>query len=60
MANSFGGALKSGEPVVLTSVAPNPETAPMLILQEGKEKEALDILEKMGIIKIAYSPKESI
>lgn len=53
MAKSFGEALAKGEPVIMTFEGKVPE----VILQEGREKEALETMEKMGLIKLMYTRK---
>jgi hypothetical protein len=48
MAKSIGEALAKGVPIVFTGKGRIPE----VVCEPGKEAQALDILEKMDIIKI--------
>ena len=54
MAKSFGGAIAEGVPVVMTRQNGVPE----VMMRVGKEKEALETLEKMGLIKIVIVPEK--
>jgi len=54
MANSFGGALMEGVPVVMTAK----DKVPEILMRMGKEKEALETLAKMGLVKIVIVPNE--
>jgi acetyl-CoA acetyltransferase len=56
MAKSFGGAIASGVPVVMTGK----DRVPEVMMQVGKEKEALEMLEKMGLIKIVIVPEKTM
>ena len=47
---SMGGALAGGVPVVLTSQ--NPGSIPMVVCEFGKEAEALETMDKMGIVRV--------
>jgi len=55
MAKSFGGAIAEGTPVVITGKGMVPE----VMMREGKEKEALEMLDKMGLIKIILVPENA-
>lgn len=46
MAKSLGGALKEGRPVVFTREGHPPE----VVCEPGKEREALELMEKMKLI----------
>lgn len=50
MAKSLGGALAAGQPVVFTISGRPPE----VMCQPGKELEALELLDKMGLIKLLH------
>lgn len=56
MANSFGGAISAGVPVVMIGENRVPE----VMMRAGKEKEALQTLEKMGLIKIVMVPEQPL
>lgn len=51
MATSFGGALMSGDPIVMTG-----GKVPEVLCRLSKKAEALDLLDQMGIIKIVIVP----
>lgn len=48
MPKSIGEALMKGVPVVFTVKG----RAPEIVCEPGKEKEALELLDKMGIVKM--------
>lgn len=52
MAKSFGGALMEGQPIVFTGENRIPE----VMCRINKKAEALDLMEKMGLIKIVIVP----
>lgn len=51
MAESFGGAIKEGGPVVTMSRMGG---IPQVFLIPGRELQALELLDKLGVIKIGY------
>ena len=48
MAKSIGGALQEGQPVVFTLTG----RVPQVICEPGKEREALELMEKMKLIEL--------
>lgn len=52
-AKSLGGALSSGIPVIFTYK----DKCPEVVCNKGKEADALELLSKMGIIKIIQPVK---
>ena len=55
MATSFGGALMAGDPIVMRG-EPYCFEIPEVFCRENKKAEALDLLDKMGIIRIVIVP----
>jgi hypothetical protein len=49
MAKSLGGALKEGSPVVFTRKEGG---KPQVVCEPGKEREALELMAKMGLIEL--------
>lgn len=45
---SIGGALAAGIPVIFTSK----DSKPQVICREGREREALETMSKMGLIEL--------
>jgi hypothetical protein len=56
MATSFSGALMESQPVVFTSNGL--KNIPKILCRESKKAEALDLLDKMGLIEILIVPDE--
>lgn len=50
MAGSFGEALAKGVPIVMTSS--DGSRVPQVICEPGKECQALETMEKMGLIEL--------
>ena len=55
MAKSFGGAIMEGVPVIMMG---GKGKVPEVMCRANKKAEALDMLEKMGLITIAIVPDE--
>jgi hypothetical protein len=56
MSMSVGSALAEGKPVVFTGEGKLPE----VVCEEGKEKDALELLVKMDIIKLMRPVRKSV
>ena len=53
MAGSFSEALEMGVPIVLTSK----DGIPQVICEPGKERQALETMQKLGLIKLVRPKK---
>ena len=53
---SMGKALVEGKPVVFTGE----DRLPEVVCEEGKEKEALELMEKMELITLIRPVRESV